>query len=289
MPLILSQRINFDSNYQDIPFKVYHYPKKYRNKIKSGDIFIYHQGDKKNPTNRFYYGYGVVGQISSMDGENYFAEIIGGTPFPYKVPLKYETSQYYENFGDGYNERKKPDWQNAIRFISHDAFNLIIEAAHVSDIQSLYDISNIESISEPLMLISKLNKIYSNYNFEMRNKIVSEHLDRGTSVTNALKKILGPNCQICGEPGFEKKDGTRYIEAHHLIQLSKKKLASLCSDNIILLCSNCHKEIHHGKHFSHSADETKLYIELGAKRVSIQKNTIDYLKKLEQCQALVPS
>lgn len=60
----------------------------------------------------------------------------------------------------------------------------------------------------------------------------------------------------------------------------QKKLASLCSDNIILLCSNCHKEIHHGKHFSHSADETKLYIELGAKRVSIQKILLIILRNL---------
>lgn len=39
MNIILSQHIDTDSNYDDVPFQLYHYPKRYNKQIKPGDIF----------------------------------------------------------------------------------------------------------------------------------------------------------------------------------------------------------------------------------------------------------
>lgn len=280
MPLILSQRIDIESDYDDTPFEVYHFPKQYKNKISPGDIFIYHQGDSRNSNNRFYFGFGVVGQISTTNNEDYFAEILEGKAFPSRVPLHYKPAQYYENIGAGFDHRKKPDWQNAIRNISQETFDLILSAAKVEDMQTLLDISKIESVQEPLAFLYMLNERYANYSTIKRDRIISAHIDRGTSVTNALKKILGPQCQICGCLGFEKKDGTRYIEAHHLTQLSLNKDSSLCSDNIILVCPNCHRAIHFGKEFELSDRGEEINIKVGKHSVIIPKNTIAYLEKM---------
>jgi hypothetical protein len=45
MNIILAQRIDYESGYEDIPFQLYHFPKRYRNQIRCGDMFIYYQGD----------------------------------------------------------------------------------------------------------------------------------------------------------------------------------------------------------------------------------------------------
>jgi len=60
MKIILSQRIDIESEYQDVPFSSYHFPKRYRNQIHPGDQFIYYQGDRYKKEHRYYFGCGVI-------------------------------------------------------------------------------------------------------------------------------------------------------------------------------------------------------------------------------------
>jgi hypothetical protein len=61
LPIVLSQRIDTKSSYDDIPFVQYHYPSRYSNQIHTGDLFIYYQGDRFKKENRYYFGTGVIG------------------------------------------------------------------------------------------------------------------------------------------------------------------------------------------------------------------------------------
>ncbi|MZH03201.1 MAG: hypothetical protein F3745_07370, partial [Nitrospinae bacterium] len=106
------------------------------------------------------------------------------------------------------------------------------------------------------------------------------YLDRGKSVTNALKNILGATCQICGWEGFEKSDGDKYIEAHHLVQVSEKVPGSLCTENIILLCPNCHRKIHHGREITVSEESNFLVISSLEQKRRIHRNTMSHLSSL---------
>lgn len=75
--------------------------------------------------------------------------------------------------------------------------------------------------------------------------------------TIALIKILrGFECQICGF-SILKRDGTKYVEAAHI--LAKRKNGKESPDNIILLCPNHHKEFDLGnpKIIKHSADQVQ--------------------------------
>lgn len=52
-------------------------------------------------------------------------------------------------------------------------------------------------------------------------------------------------CECCGKPApFEKKDGTPYLETHHIGKLSDKGMDA--PDRMAAITPNCHREIHHG-------------------------------------------
>lgn len=44
--------------------------------------------------------------------------------------------------------------------------------------------------------------------------------ERPQAITRYVKQTRGTDCQLCGEPGFLKRDGSRYCEVHHLFHLS---------------------------------------------------------------------
>lgn len=52
------------------------------------------------------------------------------------------------------------------------------------------------------------------------------------------------HCEHCGELGFELPDGTRYLEAHHVIALADNGPDTV--ENVIALCPQHHREAHYG-------------------------------------------
>ncbi len=60
----------------------------------------------------------------------------------------------------------------------------------------------------------------------------------------ALRRANG-RCEFCGELGFVKPDGARYLESHHVIALANDGEDRLT--NVIALCPNDHREAHFGE------------------------------------------
>lgn len=73
------------------------------------------------------------------------------------------------------------------------------------------------------------------YAFERNPDIVAEALIRAKGV-----------CEQCmmTAPFIRKSDGTPYLEVHHKIPLSDNGKDVL--DNVLALCPNCHRKMHHG-------------------------------------------
>ncbi|MCL2550017.1 MAG: hypothetical protein FWE78_03665 [Methanimicrococcus sp.] len=69
-------------------------------------------------------------------------------------------------------------------------------------------------------------------------------LSRNPSFAKLVKERFGYVCQICGCPGFQKKNGGLYAEAHHNGELSKTRIDS--PFEMICLCATCHRIVHHG-------------------------------------------
>ncbi len=79
---------------------------------------------------------------------------------------------------------------------------------------------------------------------------IGRQIERGP-IGSAVKKLNGYRCQICAELGlephaFKKKDGTPYVEAHHVMPVSERQIGSLSVSNVMTLCANHHRQMHYG-------------------------------------------
>jgi len=281
MRIVLSQRVDIESDYDDVPFSSYHFPKRYRNQIRSGDRFIYYQGNRHKKEHRYYFGCGVIGAVEpAASGDHFYAEILEGRKFSKVVSIyQPDGGGFLESIGfDQVRNKSTPSWQNSIRKISDGAFSAILDLADV-EADAGRDSSLLESETDALTILKQLNTRYADTSPKERSRLAQKFLDRGSAVTNALKSLLGAKCQICGWSGFLKKNGKEcFIEAHHLVQVAEKEEGSLCTDNIILVCPNCHREIHYGKKFSVTSDADYIDIVLSGQKARIKRNTMKTLQ-----------
>jgi hypothetical protein len=67
---------------------------------------------------------------------------------------------------------------------------------------------------------------------------------RDPKVREAVLRRADGRCEFCGELGFLKLDGHRYLESHHVIALANDGEDRLT--NVIALCPNDHREAHFG-------------------------------------------
>jgi hypothetical protein len=79
---------------------------------------------------------------------------------------------------------------------------------------------------------------------------ISKAIERGP-IGALVKKLNGYKCQICAAKGvndlsFLKKNGTPYVEAHHVVPVSAGQIGSLATTNLMTLCANHHRQMHYG-------------------------------------------
>ena len=67
---------------------------------------------------------------------------------------------------------------------------------------------------------------------------------RDSDVRKEVERRADGRCEFCGQPGFHRKDGSKYVETHHIIALAKDGADRVT--NVIGLCPNHHKEAHFG-------------------------------------------
>jgi len=142
MLIVLSQKVDSNSDYDDELFNIYHYPARYRNQIHEGDSFVYYQGNRYNKTQRYYFGIGIVGKTTCHDDENYYATLLHGRKFEKKIPIYLPDDGYIEQLGyESIRKSINPPWQSSIRPISETAYNYILEhAGNLSDVDSIEDL-----------------------------------------------------------------------------------------------------------------------------------------------------
>lgn len=88
MPLVLAMNDanQSDVSYEDIPYRSYEYPSRYRKRLVTGAPFVYYRGRQKVTGGRqpqVYLGAGVIGEISHSRNEGRFVcEVLDGSRSP---------------------------------------------------------------------------------------------------------------------------------------------------------------------------------------------------------------
>jgi hypothetical protein len=127
-----------------------------------------------------------------------------------------------------------------------------------SDFRAVMELlgEEVEAIpTSPDIAANTLNKLaeleakYLQASPEVRER-VSRTIERG-QIGALVKPLKGFRCQLCAalgrDPiGFKKKNGEPYVEAHHVMPVSKQQIGSLSATNILTLCANHHREVHFG-------------------------------------------
>lgn len=148
MLIVLSQKIDTLSDYADEVFRTYHFPARYRNQIHEGDTYVYYQGNRYVKEQRYYFGIGKVGEITTQNGVDYYAKLTDGCEFAIKVPIYLPNGEYVEQLGfDSVRKRPTPPWQSSIRPISQQAFDYIVSNACIQDKRST---ASVEGLKEKL-------------------------------------------------------------------------------------------------------------------------------------------
>lgn len=125
----------------------------------------------------------------------------------------------------------------------HDLLQLDDGTAESSEAFQLTESQEMDEVVL-IKLVQELNIEYKNAQPE-KKIYISERAARPGAISTALKKIHKFTCQICKLPGFKKKSGTLFCEAHHIIELHNLIAGSHCSENIIVVCANCHRKLHY--------------------------------------------
>ena len=162
MIIILSQKVDSKSTYEgDEVYKVYHYPRRYKNQIHTGDLFVYYQGNRYDKSQRYYFGAGKIGTIREENNDNYFAELTEVIRFKETVPIYLPDNGYIEQLG--YETVRKsitPPWQSSIRPLAVEAFGYILKHSGIQEAIAEYDM--------------KLKKAIQNYYIERNNESLIE-------------------------------------------------------------------------------------------------------------------
>jgi 5-methylcytosine-specific restriction endonuclease McrA len=148
----------------------------------------------------------------------------------------------------------------------HNAFQLL-DTDQVSDDIFEAEILVLEKKLDSIDL-PNLHRIIRAFNDRFRHTAphkrisVSELVARPGALTDYLKSLHKYTCQLCHQQGFRQKNGRRYAEAHHVMQLHNLIPGSYCSDNIVIICANCHRKLHYAdvQYIPGNGDKVKVII-----------------------------
>lgn len=88
-----------------------------------------------------------------------------------------------------------------------------------------------------------VDQFSTNVNSE-RRAVSGEVFVRDRALRDRCLRRARGFCEYCAAPGFRMKDGSVYLETHHVIPLSES--GPDAEDNVAALCANHHREAHYG-------------------------------------------
>ena len=156
--------------------------------------------------------------------------------------------------------------------ISGEDFGAVTALLGVS-VDDLPDAAHVPGLAKSL---ADIEDKYRDASPEVKER-QSRYIERGP-VGAKVKKLNGFKCQICDALGhhphaFLKPNGEPYVEAHHVMPVSKLKKGSLHAANIMTLCANHHRQLHFGA-VEVEITDTHFTLKVGGVTISIPRPAV---------------
>ncbi len=160
----------------------------------------------------------------------------------FKMQGKGKPCQFMGQFScTGYNIKRIPDEDGSMRE------GIIFQLRNVDEEVELDDFvySDIISNSSLTELRDKAYAAVSNTKKSSTSEGKRTYFERNVSIKAYVLSRSEGFCECCGIPApFKKKDGTPYLEPHHIRKLSDKGMDH--PRMIAAITPNCHRKIHYG-------------------------------------------
>jgi 5-methylcytosine-specific restriction enzyme A len=146
-------------------------------------------------------------------------------------------------------------YRDVKKIVGADIFNILNLVNRVSDSNSKNEptlkdeidigkeLSGLETDEEIQEALDKFESRFKNTSPKHKKKL-ARAIERNAKIANLIKKRDHYICQICGYPGFEKRNGELFAEAHHIEELSVSGRDVL--SNLMCVCPTCHRILHYG-------------------------------------------
>lgn len=178
----------------------------------------------------------------------------------------YTKSKYDYNY---ISERKNEKYKNELSKYIIESPNIIYFSSKDTIYQTIYNIAKLNGMlmdeyisslgyvrlkmgNSIKKLTDEINEIIDLETDEIKRKEISlEKIERNHRLIDRLKQAYDYECQLCSDEQkmpIKKEDGTKYVEVHHIKNLSEEydEEGTLDRvDNLIVVCPNHHKMLHY--------------------------------------------
>lgn len=184
-------------------------------------------------------------------------------------PLRIETLHERES---GVSKLLLEGFQGSTFPISRDDFQAITALLGVS----FEDLPKPEDAPNLAKALEGVEDKYKDAAPEVKER-QSRYIERGP-VGAKVKKLNEFKCQICEALGrapfaFKKPSGEPYVEAHHVMPVSKLEKGSLHATNIMTVCANHHRQLHFGG-VEVSIEATCFELNIDGHQISVPRPTM---------------
>lgn len=245
MYIVLAE--NDESKWKDETGAVYHFPKRYKDLIVTGNRIVFYKGRLKNShflkkrlsSHPHYFAVGEVGKIfsdSSSSKGDLFALIENFQPFLSPVLSKLNDA-YIETIP---TNRISNYWRDGVRKISESIFQTICNRATIAP-EELLPIADENS--------NDVNQSLESFSEGASTRHYTTKYERNPKLRKQALAIHGYSCKACdfNFKNFYGDFGENFIHVHHIHPVSAGERQVDPEFDLLPLCANCHAIVHRRK------------------------------------------
>jgi predicted HNH restriction endonuclease len=237
---------NDESQWDDEPGVLYHFPKRYREILAPGTQVLYYKGKIKDAgysamrlsAEPHYFGTALIGKVypdSASKKGDLFALIQGFEKFAMPVALKADDGQYFEAIPEN---RKGNYWRDGVRVATAETYLAILAKAGVARATSTPEPAVTDDELESYLEGSKTQRYVTTY-------------ERDSRYRQQALAIHGLKCKACDVDMGERYGGYAHglIHVHHVVPVSTYEAPKPIdpATDLVPVCPNCHAVIHRKK------------------------------------------